>query len=38
LLSAIRTLIRALTKRTLRGKLWIIEAGRIRVYEENGER
>jgi len=33
LLNAVRTLATALTGRTVAGKLWIVEAGRIREYQ-----
>lgn len=35
LLDAIRTLIGALERDTLAGKLWIIEIGRIRIYQQD---
>jgi hypothetical protein len=34
LLAAIRTLARALEREELEGKLWIVETGRIRVFQE----
>lgn len=34
LLNAVRTLAAGLEKEVLNGKLWIVEAGRIRVYQE----
>jgi hypothetical protein len=34
LLKAVRTLAAGLGRENLDGKLWIIEAGRIRVYQE----
>ncbi|HJU11388.1 MAG TPA: DUF5615 family PIN-like protein [Candidatus Binataceae bacterium] len=34
LLDAIRTLIGALERDTLSGKLWIVEIGRIRIHQE----
>ena len=34
LIDLIRTLARALAKDSLVGKLWIVESGRIRVYQE----
>lgn len=37
LLDAIRTLIGALERDTLAGKLWIVEIGRIRIYQQNVE-
>jgi hypothetical protein len=37
LLDAIRTLIGALERDTLYGKLWIVEIGRIRIYQQNIE-
>ena len=33
LLALVRTLAGALTKETLTGRLWIVEAGRIRIHE-----
>lgn len=37
LLSAIRTLAAALEKESLAGKLWIVELGRVRVFQEIDE-
>jgi predicted nuclease of predicted toxin-antitoxin system len=37
LLDAIRTLIGALERDTLLGKLWIVEIGRIRIYQQDIE-
>jgi hypothetical protein len=37
LLKAVRTLAAGLKKESLTGKLWIIEAGRIRVFQEPEE-
>jgi predicted nuclease of predicted toxin-antitoxin system len=37
LLNAIRTLAAGLARETLNGKLWVIEAGRIRVFQEETE-
>ena len=36
LLKAIRTLAAGLKREALTGKLWVIEAGRIRVFQEQG--
>lgn len=33
LLTLVRTLAGALTKETLDGRLWIVEAGRVRIHE-----
>jgi hypothetical protein len=33
LLTLVRTLVSALTKETLDGRLWIVEAGRVRIHE-----
>lgn len=37
LLQAVSTLIQGLQQQRLSGKLWIVEIGRIRVYQEVGE-
>jgi predicted nuclease of predicted toxin-antitoxin system len=37
LLNAIRTLAAGLARENLNGKLWVIEAGRIRVFQEETE-
>jgi predicted nuclease of predicted toxin-antitoxin system len=37
LLQAIQTLVRGLERNTLAGKLWIVEKGRIRLYEQDDE-
>ena len=37
LLALIQTFADALKAEELTGKLWIVEIGRIRVYEENGD-
>jgi predicted nuclease of predicted toxin-antitoxin system len=36
LLNAVRTLAAGLEREELAGKLWVIEAGRIRVFQEQG--
>jgi len=37
LLTAVRTLAAGLVREDLKGKLWVIEAGRIRVFQEETE-
>ena len=38
LLGTVRTLVSALKREELAGKLWIVEGGRIRVYQPRGDR